>query len=82
MPAKRTYTNTKRKVAKKYKTTVKKATVAVSTIQSMIKRTLYRNLEPKQSQKSSTDYRQIEHNSFINLDNAFFLVSPVFGEVK
>jgi hypothetical protein len=32
--------------------------------------TLYKNLETKERQKSSTDYTWIEHNSFINLDNA------------
>ena len=44
MSANRTYANSKRKVAKKYKTTVKKATIVASTVQSMIKHTLYKNL--------------------------------------
>lgn len=65
----RKYTSAKRKVAKKYKTTVKKANISASTLQAAIRRTLFKNAETKQSQVSSTDYRQIGHNSFITIDN-------------
>lgn len=66
MPA-RKYNKSKRTVARKYKTTVKKANVSASTLQAAIRRTLFKNAESKQSVFSSTDYRQIEHNNFINL---------------
>jgi len=67
MPAKRTYNNSKRKTAKRYKTTVKKAGTSASTLQAAIRRTLFKAAESKQSVFSSTDYRQIEHNNFIIL---------------
>jgi len=41
---------------------------AARTIQSAVKKALARNLETKQSSFSSTDYIQIQHNSFISLD--------------
>jgi len=66
MPA-RKYNNTKRKTAKRYKTTVKKASMSASTLHAAIRRTLFQNAESKNSVFSSTDYRQIEHNNFIIL---------------
>jgi len=64
---KRRYNNTKRKVAKKYKTTPKKANVSAAVIQGAIKRYLYRHAETKTSQSDISDYQQIEHNSFKNI---------------
>jgi len=65
---KRPYNNAKRKVAKKYKTTVKKATVATRTIQAVVRRALSANIETKQACLSTSDYQQIGHNSFIALE--------------
>lgn len=70
MPPKRKYNNTRRKVAKKYGATPKRANTAASTIQAAVRRALYKNAETKHAQTSGSDYRQIEHNSFINLDSA------------
>lgn len=70
MPPKRKYNNTRRKVAKKYGVKPKRANTAASTIQAAVRRALYKNAETKHAQTSGSDYRQIEHNSFINLDNA------------
>jgi len=67
MPTKRTYNNSKRKTAKKYKTTVKKVNMSASALQAAIRRTLFKDAESKQSIFSSTDYRQVEHNNFIIL---------------
>jgi len=67
MPA-RKYNNAKRKVAKKYKTTVKKATAATKTIQAVVRRALAANIETKQACLSTSDYQQIGHNSFIALE--------------
>lgn len=64
----RKYNNAKRKVARKYKTTVKKATVSAKTIQAAVRRTLFKNAETKQAQVSISDYQQIGHNNFITLD--------------
>jgi len=69
MPPKRAYANSKRKLGKKYKKPVKALSVSASVLQGAIRRTLFKNAETKQSQTSSSDYRQIEHNSFITLDN-------------
>jgi len=68
MPPKRNYSSKKRKVAKKYGTSVKTANISASVLQSAIRRTLFKNAETKQSQLSSTDYREIGHNSFITID--------------
>lgn len=70
MVARRKYNTAKRKVAKKYKTTVKKANVSASALQAAVRRTLFKNAETKQAQISSSDYVQIGHNSFVNIDNA------------
>lgn len=68
MPAKRKYSRSKRTIAKKYKTTVKKANISASALQAAVRRTLFKNAETKQAQISSSDYQQIGHNSFINID--------------
>lgn len=68
MPYKRNYNNSKRKVAKKYKTTVKKATVAAKTIQAAVRRAINANIETKQACLSTSDYQQIGHNSFIAIE--------------
>lgn len=67
MPPKRRYSNKKRSAAKKYGTSVRKVNTGAATLQAAIRRTLFKNAESKQSIFSSTDYRQIEHNNFINL---------------
>jgi len=76
MPPKRNYSSKKRKVAKKYGTSVKKANASASVIQSAVRRALQKNLEKKQSLYSSTDYIQIQHNSFVNLDTAVLATTP------
>jgi len=65
MPPKRTYNKSRRKIASKYKTTVKKVNTSATTLQAAIRRTLFKNAESKQSVYTSTDYQQIGHNSFI-----------------
>jgi len=65
--AKRRYNNTKRKVAKKYNITPKKANVSASVLQAAVRRTMFKNAESKTSQTTVTDGQQIGHNSFINL---------------
>jgi len=67
MPPKRTYNKSRRKIASKYKTTVSKAVVSASALQAAVRRTLFKNAESKNSVFTSSDYRQIEHNNFINL---------------
>jgi len=64
---KRRYNNAKRKVAKKYKTSPKKANVSAAVIQGAIKRYLYKHAETKTSQSDISDYQQIQHNSFVNI---------------
>ena len=64
---KRQYNNAKRKVAKKYKTSPKKANVSAAVIQGAIKRYLYKHAETKSSQSEISDYQQIQHNSFVNI---------------
>jgi len=66
MPA-RKYNKSKRTVAKKYKTTVKRANKSASTLQAAIRRTLFKAAESKQSVFTSGDYTQISHNSFVNI---------------
>lgn len=70
MPPKRKYNNTKRKVAKRYGAKPRKANMSASTLQAAIRRTLFKNAETKQAQASSTDYIQIGHDSFVNVDNS------------
>lgn len=68
MPTKkRQYNNTKRKMAKKYKTTPKKAAVAAKTIQAAVRRVLFKTAESKNSQSSVNDNTAIGHNSFVNV---------------
>jgi len=69
MPPKRPYNKSRRKLSKKYGLTVKKANISASVIQSALKRVLFKNAETKQAQISSSDYQQIKHNLFINIDN-------------
>jgi len=64
---KRPYSKKRRTTAKKYGVTVKKANASASTIQAMIRRTLYKEAETKNSQSDISDYQQIEHNSFKNI---------------
>jgi len=76
MPPKRNYSIKKRKVARKYGTTVKKANVSASVLQSAVRRVLQKNLEKKQSCYTSTDYTQIQHNSFVNIDTTILATTP------
>lgn len=62
---KRKYNNARRKTAKRYGVTVKRASVAASALQAAVRRTLFKNAETKNSQYSGSDYQQIGHNNFI-----------------
>lgn len=80
MPPKRKYNNTRRKVAKKYGVRPAQANKSASVIQAAVRRVLNKNIETKQSQSSlSTDYTQIGHNSFANIDNAVLYTAQGIG---
>jgi len=76
MPAKRVYKNSRRKAAKKYKTTVKRVNMSASALQAAVRRTLFKNAETKQSQASSTDGQEVGHNSFITIANNVVATTP------
>lgn len=77
---KRKYNNTRRKVAKKYGAKPKRANQGAATIQAAVRRALYKNVETKQAQSSlSSDYTQIGHNSFQNIDNMVLYTSQGIG---
>jgi len=65
--SKRPYKKSRRALAKKYAVSVPKMNASASTIQAMIRRTLYKEAETKNSQSDISDYQQIQHNSFINI---------------
>lgn len=67
--AKRPYNKSRRKTYRKYGGKVK-SNVSASVIQAAVRRTLFKNAETKKAQVSSSDYVQIGHNSFVNIDNA------------
>jgi len=65
----RKYNNARRKTARTYKTTVKKAQASARVIQAAVKRALYKTLETKKSTESPNDGVKIGHNSFISRSN-------------
>ena len=65
MPPK-TYNNSRRKTARNYRVSVKKANSSAKVIQSMTRRTLYKTLETKHSLSSNSDGQEIGHNSFVS----------------
>jgi len=69
MPPKRKYNKARRGLKKKYNASVPALNKAAKTIQAAVKRAITRHMETKTANTSSTDYIQIQHNSFITLDN-------------
>lgn len=65
--AKRPYKATKRRLYAKYRTTPIHGNKAASTIQAMVRRTLFKNAESKSTQSSVNDNTAIAHNSFVNV---------------
>jgi len=65
---KRAYNNKRRKTAKRYGVTVKRATAGATQIQAAVRRALARNIETKSACISSSDYIQIGHNGFVGIE--------------